>query len=41
VRRCALRAQPLSAAFGWIVQYRLFWEDTLDAMARHLERKET
>lgn len=41
VRRCALKAQPLSAAFGWIVQYRLFWEDTLDAMARHLERKET
>lgn len=38
VRRCALNAKPLSAAFGWIVQYRLFWEDTLDAMARHLER---
>ena len=41
VRRCALKAAPLSAAFGWIVQYRLFWEDTLDQMARHLERKET
>lgn len=39
VRRCALDARPLSAAFGWLVQYRLFWEDTLDAMARHLERK--
>jgi DNA-binding transcriptional ArsR family regulator len=39
VRRCALKAQPLSAAFGWLVQYRLFWEDALDAMARHLERK--
>lgn len=39
VRRCALNARPLSAAFGWLVQYRLFWEDTLDAMARHLERK--
>jgi len=38
VRRCALKAKPLSAAFGWLVQYRLFWEDTLDAMARHLER---
>ncbi len=38
VRRCALKAAPLSAAFGWIVQYRLFWEDALDAMARHLER---
>lgn len=40
VRRCALDARPLSAAFGWLVQYRLFWEDTLDAMARHLERKD-
>jgi DNA-binding transcriptional ArsR family regulator len=39
VRRCALNARPLSAAFGWLVQYRLFWEDALDAMARHLERK--
>ncbi|MHB1261227.1 MAG: ArsR/SmtB family transcription factor [Thermoplasmatota archaeon] len=39
VRRCTLKAKPLSAAFGWLVQYRLFWEDALDAMARHLERK--
>jgi DNA-binding transcriptional ArsR family regulator len=38
VRRCALQARPLSAAFGWIVQYRLFWEDTLDRMAADLER---
>lgn len=38
IRRCALKAQPLSAAFGWIVQYRLFWEDTLDAVAAHVER---
>src|SRR5688572_22820442 len=37
VRRCALKAQPLSAAFAWIVQDRLFWEGTLDALARHLE----
>lgn len=37
VRRCALKAKPLSAAFSWIVQYRLFWEDTLDALAEKLE----
>lgn len=37
VRRCALKAAPLSAAFGWIVQYRLFWEDALDGLAKHLE----
>jgi DNA-binding transcriptional ArsR family regulator len=43
VRRCALKAKPLSAAFGWIVQYRLFWEDALDALAAHVEHptKET
>lgn len=38
VRRCNLNAAPLSAAFGWIVQYRLFWEDALDALANHVER---
>jgi DNA-binding transcriptional ArsR family regulator len=37
VRRCALKAQPLSAAFGWLVQYRLFWEDALEALAKHVE----
>jgi DNA-binding transcriptional ArsR family regulator len=37
VRRCALNAKPLSAAFGWIVQYRLFWENALDALAKHVE----
>ena len=40
VRRCSLKAQPLSAAFGWIVQYRLFWEDALDALATNLEKRE-
>ena len=40
VRRCALRAAPLSAAFSWIVQYRIFWEDTLDAIAERVEEVE-
>lgn len=40
VRRCALKVAPLSAAFGWIVQYRLFWEDALDRVARKVERTE-
>jgi DNA-binding transcriptional ArsR family regulator len=40
VRRCALQSAPLSQAFGWIVQYRLFWEDTLDIVARKVETKE-
>jgi DNA-binding transcriptional ArsR family regulator len=40
VRRCSLKAAPLSSAFGWIVQYRLFWEDALDALASHVEGDE-
>ncbi|MGQ0536703.1 MAG: ArsR/SmtB family transcription factor [Methanobacteriota archaeon] len=38
VRRCQLKARPLSAAFSWIVQYRILWEDRLDALAKHLEK---
>lgn len=38
VRRCALRAAPLSAAFSWIVQYRLFWEDMLNDIEEKLAR---
>src|ERR687884_404099 len=38
VRRCTLKAKPLSAAFSWIVQYRLFWEDALDALAAYVEK---
>lgn len=37
VRRCELQPQPLGSAFGWLVQYQLFWSDALDALARHLE----
>lgn len=40
IRRCTLKPRPLSDAFGWIVQYRLFWEDALDALARHVETEE-
>ena len=39
VRRCALKAQPLSAAFSWILQYRIFWESRFDKLAEHLERQ--
>lgn len=39
VRRCHLDAVPLSAAFGWLTRYRVFWEDRLDALADHLDRK--
>jgi uncharacterized protein YndB with AHSA1/START domain/DNA-binding transcriptional ArsR family regulator len=39
VRRCALKAAPLSAAFSWIVQYRIFWEDMLDEIGEKVERR--
>ncbi|MDX1611653.1 MAG: metalloregulator ArsR/SmtB family transcription factor [Candidatus Thermoplasmatota archaeon] len=37
VRRCHLEATPLSGAFGWLLRYRVFWEDRLDALATYLE----
>ncbi|WP_331236384.1 ArsR/SmtB family transcription factor [Natronorarus salvus] len=39
-RRCHLDAAPLSAAFGWLTRYRVFWEDRLDALADHLETED-
>ena len=40
VRRAHLNAAPLSAAFGWLTRYRVFWEDRFDALANHLEEEE-
>ncbi|WP_254544780.1 ArsR/SmtB family transcription factor [Halomarina pelagica] len=40
VRRAHLNAAPLSAAFGWLTRYRVFWEDRFDALADHLEEYE-
>ncbi|WP_458208057.1 ArsR/SmtB family transcription factor [Haladaptatus sp. NG-SE-30] len=37
IRRAHLNAAPLSAAFGWLTRYRVFWEDRFDALAIHLE----
>ncbi|WP_323172421.1 metalloregulator ArsR/SmtB family transcription factor [Natrialba sp. PRR66] len=39
VRQCQLEATPLSVAFGWLTQYRVFWDDRLDALADHLENE--
>jgi DNA-binding transcriptional ArsR family regulator len=40
VRQCHLDAAPLSAAFGWLTRYRVFWEDRFDALADHLEQED-
>ena len=35
---CSLVAEPLRQAELWLDRYRSFWEDTLDALARYVER---
>jgi DNA-binding transcriptional ArsR family regulator len=35
VHRCALSVAPLQGARVWIDGYRAFWDETLDALARH------
>jgi DNA-binding transcriptional ArsR family regulator len=34
---CRLDARPLEDAVAFITRYRPFWEDTLEALARHVE----
>lgn len=36
-RLCRLRTAALREAFDWLEHYRLFWEEGLDRLARHLE----
>jgi DNA-binding transcriptional ArsR family regulator len=38
--RCHLETQPLESAALFLAKYRPFWEDTLDALARHVEARE-
>jgi DNA-binding transcriptional ArsR family regulator len=35
--RCYLETRPLEGAVAFLAKYRPFWEDTLDALARHVE----
>jgi DNA-binding transcriptional ArsR family regulator len=34
---CHLEAEPLQNAVSFLAKYRPFWEDTLSALARHVE----
>ena len=36
--RCHLVGEPLETARAFIDRYRPFWEETLEALARHVER---
>ena len=37
VHRCTLRPEPLREVERWLADYRGFWTQTLDALARHAE----
>ncbi len=37
-RLCRINAEPLKEAADWIEQYRRFWEDRLDRLAKYLEK---
>jgi DNA-binding transcriptional ArsR family regulator len=39
VSRCFLNASGLREATSWVDEYRTFWEDRLEALARYAERK--
>jgi DNA-binding transcriptional ArsR family regulator len=40
VHRCALRPEPLREVEKWLAEHRVFWTQTLDALARHAESEE-
>ena len=37
VHHCSLSAEPLKDVEKWLRQYRRFWEETLDSLARYVE----
>ena len=37
---CALSARPLKDAEAWLAEYRQFWEQTIEALARYVEGNE-
>jgi DNA-binding transcriptional ArsR family regulator len=39
ISRCSLEAAGLREATSWVDEYRVFWEDRLEALARYAERK--
>jgi len=39
IHRCSLTAEPMHEAEQWLANYRSFWDETLDALARYAERK--
>ncbi len=40
VHRCSLDTAPLRKAERWLAHYRTFWNETLEALAKHVESGE-
>lgn len=40
VHRCSLDTAPLRKAERWLEHYRTFWNETLEALAKHVESSE-
>ncbi|MFZ6676845.1 ArsR/SmtB family transcription factor [Undibacterium sp. Tian12W] len=40
-RPCQLQARPLKEAYGWVEQYRQFWEQSLDRLEIYLQELQT
>ena len=36
-RPCSLKAEPMKEAFGWLNDYRRFWEESFDRMEAYLK----
>jgi DNA-binding transcriptional ArsR family regulator len=41
IRHCRLAARPLKQAEAWLSQYRMFWENQLDALDRYLTQQQS
>lgn len=39
-RHCRLEAAPMKDAVDWLSNYRKFWEEQFDALARHLAKED-
>src|ERR1700734_3637274 len=40
-RPCKLKAEPLKQAWGWIGDYKQFWEESFDRLDAYLQRLQT
>lgn len=41
VHRCTLAPEPLKELEGWLAEYRLFWNEKLQSLARYVEQPDS